>query len=228
MLAIAGTGQAQVTYSNATNFTGFGFLNGGSALQGANTITVLHADDITPTGVSNWVTQFSFSVANNDVAAQTVRARVRFWDDNAGLPGTFLTGFDITGITNAGGSGQQVFVNLLPGQFLMPTTKFWAGVAFDDDNGTLGSAGAMNNQGELIFDPPTVGSSNNNVLFTTTLAGDFFGVNNPAGSIFNFGGAAPANFLWEFTVAPEPTSCLFFAGLAALGVRGIMRHRKVV
>jgi hypothetical protein len=96
----------------------------------------------------------------------------------------------------------------------MPTGTFWAGVTFDGNNGTTGATLAnLNNLGPGIFDPPTLGSSQDQ-FFATNSAGSFL-ANNPAGSFFNFGGSPVANFGWAFSGtppaapgAPEPPSLL--------------------
>lgn len=195
-------------YSNLTNFLGQGFVNGGATLQGANTITRLVADDITPTGANAGasITQFTFSVANFNSVAVTVRPRVRFWfaDGAAGAPGTYYNlpgpvGFSFNPIAVNPGV-VLLTATLTPNLFSMPGVPFWAGLTFDDNNGTTGATAAqLDGLGQGIFAPPTVGSSND-VFFATTAAGNFFNLANPAGALGNLGGNPVANFGWEFNV----------------------------
>ena len=195
-------------YSNVTNFTGQVFLNGGATLQGANTITRLVADDCTFNGVhaGQDVNQFIFSVANLNGATVTFRPRIRFWfaDGASGAPGTYYNqpvavGFSFNPITQIAGSAFTYSAALPAGQFTMPAGTMWAGITFDDNNGTTGiTATQLNNLGQGIFDPPTTGTSAD-LLFVTQAAGSFFGIANPPGGLGNFGGAPMANFGWEFS-----------------------------
>jgi len=195
-----------VDYSNVTSFLGQGFANGGAALQGANTITRLVADDLTPNGVGAGtdVTQIKFSVANFNAVPVTARARIRFWLDNgSGAPGAYYSvpaavGFSFNPF--AFGPGVTILTGTIaPGQFTMPGVLFWAGITFDDNNGTTGATlTQMNNLGQGLFDPPTVGTSAD-MAFQTTAAGSFFTTANPPGTVFNLGGNPITNFGWEFT-----------------------------
>lgn len=195
-------------YSNVTNFLGQGFVNGGSALQGANTITRLVADDITPTGVHAGlsITQLKFSVANFNPATVTCRPRVRFWfaDGAGGAPGTYYNlpvavGFSFNPIAIA--PGVTILTGTIaPGSFNMPGGPFWAGITFDNNSGATGATAAqLDLMGQGIFDPPTIGSSGD-VFYATTGAGSFFNIASPAGALSNLGGNPLANFGWEFTV----------------------------
>lgn len=208
--------EASAWYSNINGFTGQGFANGGAALQGTNTITRLVMDDITPVG-GGTVNFIRFTVANFNTAAVSVRARIRFWDDAAGLPGTQNpAGFSFNPINFA--PGVTILTGTLGNALTIPNAKFWAGITFDNNSGGTGATLAqMNNIGQGLFNPPAIGSSGD-VAFLTTAAGSFFIVNNPAGSTFNFGGTPPANFGWEFVPAP--------GSLALLGLGGLFASRR--
>lgn len=194
-------------YSNVTTFLGAGVANGGAALQAGNTITRLVADDLTPTGGGVDVFDFTFSVVNFDAVALTFRPRVRFWfaDGAGGGPGTYYNlpasvGFTFNPVTVNATTIVLFTASLGTGQMTMPTSTFWAGMTFDDNNGTTGATAAqLNNLGQGLFGPATVGSSAD-LYFETTAAGSFFGVNNPAGSLLNLNGNPPASFGWEFNV----------------------------
>jgi hypothetical protein len=220
-----------VLYSNVTNFTGFGVTNGGAANVGGDNITTMVADDITPgPGLDGGsVDAFTFSVANFDASAVSARARVRFYaaDGAGGGPGTLITGFTFNPISFAANTVSLfTFSNGGLPLFTIPKGTFWAGLTFDDNNGTTGATlSQLNNLGQGIFDPPTVGSSQD-VAFGTDNAGSFFS-SNPAGSLFNFGGNPnpTANLGWEFlgtagvAAVPEP-SPLLLGALASLLVTG--------
>jgi len=201
-----------VDYSNVSNFLGQGSANGGSELQGTNRITRLVADDILPDGQSGFdVIEITFSVANFNAVPVTVRPRIRFWFDNAGAPGAYYNipsnvGFSFNPLTFTPGV-TLVTGSIGPGLFSMPGGKFWAGITFDDNNGTTGATQAqLDMMGQGMFDPADIGSSDN-LAFSTTGAGSFFGVSNPPGSTFSFGQPGVASFGWEFiSSAPTPTT----------------------
>lgn len=203
-------------YSNTTNFLGQAFANGGATNQSGNTITKMVCDDIEgihPFFVGKQVTSIVFSVANLNSTAVSVRARIRFYleDGASGGPGTYITGYTFNpfsfsaGVTNLTGTVSG---------FTLPATKIWAGITFDNNTGGTGATLAqLNNFGVGLFNPPTVGTSQDR-LFNTSAAGSFVG-NNPGGSTFNFGGAPVANAGWSFIPTPGAAALLGFAGLAA-------------
>jgi hypothetical protein len=223
-----------VTYDNVTNFTGFGYANGGAANLAGNTITTLVADDITPAGSLGGqdITRFYFSVVNFNAAAVTARARVRFWnaDGTAGAPGSYYSnpgaiGFTFNPILFGASSVSVFYTDLAANTFKMPSGTFWAGITFDNNTGGTGiTAAQLNNLGQGIFDPPVVGSSAD-VAFQTTAAGSFFTIANPAGQLFNFGGQPKANFGWRFEAVPEPSTYVAIA-TGLFGVLGLRRRRR--
>ncbi len=220
----------QVTaYSNVTNFSGFGYNGGGTTTMLGDTITTMVADDITPAaGLAGLnVVSFTFSVANFDSSTVTARPLVSFYEaDSAGNPTTLITALAFNPISIASGSGGLFTATTATSFFVLPSGTFYAGLSFDDDFGTTGATAAqLNNMGQLIFNPPTVGSSDD-VFFQATSAGSFL-QNNPAGSFFFFGGNPVANFGWSFTVnaIPEPSS-LVLSAIAGLALSGVALRRR--
>lgn len=225
-----------IGYNNTTTFTGSAYADGGAAVQSGNDITTLVADDIHfASGLAGQqVTGFVFSVGNLNATAVSARARVRFYgtDGTNGGPGTYLTGFTFNPITFA--SGVSLFnFNSATGLFAVPTnSSIWAGITFDDNTGATGiTAAQLNNLGQGIFNPPTVGSSQD-VFFQTAAAGSFV-QNNPTGSFFNFGGSPVANFGWQFTVVtpaappavPEP-GCIAWLVAISMPAAGFLSRRR--
>ncbi|NUQ51250.1 MAG: hypothetical protein HUU19_00980 [Phycisphaerales bacterium] len=207
-------------YDNTVNFLGQAFANGGAQNQSGNTITRLVADDlggIHPFFVGKSVTSITFSVANLNATAVSVRARIRFWfaDGAGGGPGTYMNSIGYTFNPFTFSSGVTNLTGNLGAGFVLPATKIWAGITFDDNTGTTGATLAqMNNMGVGLFNPPTVGTSAD-MMFQTTAAGSFFTTNNPAGSLFNFGGAPVANAGWKLIPTPGAAALLGLAGIAA-------------
>jgi len=233
LLAAGGARAQVVVYSNLGTFAGNASANGGAISQSGNTITIMEADDITPVAgfAGSSVTSFSFTVANTNATAVTARAHARFWNNSGpgGGPGTLLYTFDTPAQTYAANSvSPQPVVGVPAGSFVLPSGTFWAGLSFDDNNGTTGATVAqLNNLGQGIFNPPTVGSSLDR-LFDTSSAGTF-NFNNPSGSILAapFGGNPAANLGWQFTVqaVPEPTT-LALCGFAAASFAGSAWRRR--
>lgn len=231
-------GPQPAAYSNTTNFLGQALANGGGAASGAGGafITRLVADDLTPIGGfgGGQITQVTFSVANLNTATVTVRPRIRFWfaDGAGGAPGTYYNG--ASPAANVGFTFNPIAVptgvslfNFAPAanSFLMPGGTFWAGMTFDSDNGAGGNTGAtlaqINNFGQGIFGPPTVGSSTDRV-FQTTAAGSFFPTANPAGTNLNGAGNPSLSLGWEFLATPVPAP----GSMGLLAVAGIVAGRR--
>lgn len=111
--------------------------------------------------------------------------------------------------------------------FTVPNTNaIWAGVTFDNNNGTTGASAAdLNNIGQLLYKNATVGFSDD-VFFQTNTAGSYAG-DNPVGGYYYFGGNPVANFAWQFTSAsavPAPGAFGVFV-VGGLGGFGLMRRR---
>lgn len=227
-VAVSTAASAQtVTYNNLTTFTGQVFSNGGSVNQAGNTITRMVADDIniaSPT--TSRMTSFTFTVTNLNATAVSARPLVRFYDNNGagGLPGTFLGGFNFNAINFAGLNLGSFSFNL-PAPLIIDGT-FWAAITFDNNTGATGATQAqLNNLGQGIFNPPTVGSSQDAFWYSDAAGG--FVVNNPVGQIFNFNGNPVANFGWQFTTQPVPEPGVL-AMIGGIGAFALIRRRRTV
>jgi hypothetical protein len=101
--------------------------------------------------------------------------------------------------------------------------NFWAGYAFDNNNGTTGATLAnLDSIGRPMYNPPTVGSSQD-LAFITAGVGDF-AFSNPPGTMFS-SGSVPYSFRWTFQVVPEPTA-LMLTGFAGVIVAARRRLKK--
>lgn len=215
--------QAQVTvYSNVTSFSGSALPNGGAAAGGGGFITRMVADDLNLAGstVGTQVTGFSFSMANFNTSTVSARPIANFYASNGagGGPGTLLATITFNAISMMAGS-VQVF-NFNPGSaiFTVPTSTIWAGLMFDNGGVSTATQSQLNNFGQGIFNPPTIGSSAD-VYFQSTSAGP--SGSNPAGGFSNFGGSPRANFGWAINIAasvPETgsTILMLLAGIGGL------------
>jgi hypothetical protein len=207
-------------YDNTTGtFTAPTSLNGGinGGADSVNQITRLIADDVffAPGFVGQSLTQITFAVVNTDpTTAFTARPRLRFYvnDGAGGGPGTLINGFSFNPINFAPGTASAFFFNPAPGAVVVPATgAIWAGMTFDNLGATATFA-QLNELGQAFFDPPSVGSSTNNI-FTTTGTGSFL-ASNPPGTIGPLPGGTPnANIFYKFevTAVPEPTSLVSFS-----------------
>ena len=211
-------------YANLTSFTGQASINGGAT----GGITKMVMDDITPGGggslAGQQASRIVFSVANLNTVAVSARVRLRFWfaDGPGGNPGTYYMGQGYTFNPITFGAGSANLYQFTPTGFVIPAGAIWAGMTFDNVSGTATDA-QLNNLGQLLYSTPTAGSSQD-VMFSTTAAGSFFGTNLPAGSQFNFGGNPKANVGYQIDTVPEPGTVAAMA--AGLGVLALRRRRK--
>jgi hypothetical protein len=226
-LAVSTAASAQsVTYNNLTTLTA-GYSNGGSVNLSGNMATTMVADDISiasPT-TSN-MTAFAFSVVSFNPTPVSARPLIRFYNNDGagGGPGTFIGGFNFNAISFPGSGGVQTFSFNLTTPLLIDGT-FWAAMTFDNNGGATGATQAQMDQlGQGLFNPPSVGSSLD-VFWQSTAAGTFAGGNNPAGGFFNFGGTPVANFGWQFTTQPVPEPGVL-AMIGGIGAFALIRRRR--
>jgi len=179
---------------NPTAFSGVIFLNAGQV----GGVTRLVADDLTLAGTApHNIGALNWTVCNANAAAVTVRSLIRFYTDNAGVPGTLFAGYNIAPFLSIPASScAPIFFRLpLSLQTTAPGSKVWAGITFDNAGGATATATQMNSIGQGYFNPPELGSSADQFFLTTT-AGDFL-VNNPAGTVTTNAGGPVDNFGWE-------------------------------
>ncbi len=212
---------AVTIYSNTNNFSGSSVDNSGTTLIGGTEVTRMVADDITfapgSTGMS--INDLTFSAVNDGSSATAARVRIGLWaDDGAGGgPGTYLLSSAIP-VTLAGDS--LSLISLLALDVPVPADgKLWAGEWFDNF-GTSSTSTELDALGVGLFDPPTVGSSIDEI-FATGGPG-FVDGNNPAGSLVSFGGSPVANLGFTFNAVPEPGSI----ALGALGGLALLQARR--
>lgn len=235
------------TYSNVVNFGGSG-LGSIAGLQGSNGVTGIIMDDIQfdpLTAPGGDIQQVTFCVANFNATTTNARVRLRFWADNgADSPSTYYTsgtpataqGFTFNPIQFASGVS-CFFTTFAPSAtgFKVPgSLKFWAGMQYDNNNGTTGATLAdLANLGVAIFsDAADVGFSNPEEYWNPDAFGNAFPTNAGTapvtGLVDTLGypgpGAPPANFGWEFVspTIPEPMTI----GLLGLGAAALIRRRR--
>jgi len=225
-------GAQTIAYANVTNYNGLGFWNSSTQTSGSNVISAFAADDIFfPAPGSFRLYEIRFSVFNFNAETVTARPILRFFDNNGanGGPGTYLGGFDLDAVTVAGGGTTTLFLldvsNEPP---IVVDGSFWAGIAYDNNSGATGAtATQLENLGQGLFSPPTLGTSADH-FFVSNELGNFAG-DNPSGDFLDFFGLIPADFGWQFSVfnpVPEPSSVLLVGGLGGLAFMATIRRRR--
>ena len=191
------------------------------------------------------MTGFQFGLANLqsvDVIASPV-INIYAADGAGGGPGTLLFSkvFDAMTISSAY-PGESVYTyNPQTALFVIPSNgTFWAGELFTNTTpGATATTDQLNHLGEIVGNPPTLGSSADR-YFQTNVGGAFQS-DNPAGFFTSFGNFLPtldatANFEFSFSTtpaavgtsaAPEPGSLVLTAfGLLAVTMASPKRRTK--
>lgn len=230
-LSLIGTALAQtVVYDNTANFEGSGGINGGVTSDTGTRQTLLLLDDLTynPAFSLLNVSQIVFSLANFNSSTQSLTPSLRIYNNNGtgGGPGTFITGFNFNPVSIPASTISLLTFNIpAASQFPLPASgTIWAGLYFSSSTQT---AAVLNNFGMGLFDPPTVGSSQDRDFLSSGTGTQT--TSNPAGTIRSAPFAAVplvANYGFRLTVVPEPTSL----ALTAMGGVGMLvaaqRYRR--
>lgn len=178
------TPQTTPDYSNTTYSTGF-YYSGGAG--------VIVADDVHRT-TSLDIKQISFAYYAPTTAPDVV---MYIYDlNNYNLPAPLLASYNL-GTLNGGGAWAYT-ITFSPA--LSAPSAVWIGFSF-----------SVANAGLLIYDPPTIGFSD-----------DVFMQNNTG--LWYFGGRPKANFYLETVPVPEPASLLAL-GSGVIGVFALRRRR---
>jgi hypothetical protein len=185
--------------SNPSSFIGYIIFNGSQV----NGITRLIADNLSLVGTPPYKIGYVFFVlCNGNPGPVSVRPKIRYYLDNSGSPGTYITGFNFIPINVPNGSCQSLSAKLtVASQFTITSNAMWAAMSFDNAGGATATNEQMNLIGMAFYDPPDLGSSNNNFYLSTGTPGEFT-ANNPAGSLQTFNSTGgppdpPDNFGWE-------------------------------
>lgn len=206
-------------YSNVTNGGASAYRPGPTGGTGTGSTYTL-IDDLTFTLPSQMACQtIRLDIYNANTAAVTARALLRFWSDSAGAIGNYYidpvttlpVGFVAT-LTLPAGPSHAIYTFNLGAGFTVSagTTTLWTGVQFDN-TGTTATAAEIEGLGQVLYDPPNVGSSGD-YFYRTAATTDSFNVNLPAGGYYWFGGTPVANFGWELVFPALPVDLVSFTG----------------
>jgi hypothetical protein len=199
-------------YDNTSNATTFAWFNPPNDAGPTGIV----ADDITPLAgfAGQSVTQFQFGLFNNNTTPSVITPTAYFYENDGASagPGTLIAAVPLAPVAMEGLSIMTVNeVNPL-GYFDLPATTFWAGLSFSalssDDSNAIG---------QLIYYPPTIGSSQDVIFISDNPASS---ASNPPGTLLSapFAGDPQMSFYWQFSVTevPEPTGAMAAAGLLVL------------
>jgi hypothetical protein len=224
-----------IVYDNTTTAPISNISFNGATIVGANLIANMDADDIIVDAsfAGHALTALTFLAFNPNTTAVTARPTFFLWaaDGVGGNPGTFLEQYVLPVTTFAPGISLPLIVSDSSESVLIPSTgRFWAGVVFDDNNGTTGiTPTQLDLLGGQVFNPPTVGTSDGLVAVFQPPALGPPNVDNPQVIPFQFGNNPPVNYGWRFeaqAVVPEPSSLVLFLSGFGVGVFIVARRNS--
>ncbi|MBL8059778.1 MAG: hypothetical protein JNK63_03565 [Chthonomonas sp.] len=165
------------------------------AQSGTTPITKTLADDVTAMSLyaGREVTAIASTFYNYNLADVSFRPRIRFWEANGpgSTLGTYLgtTAFTGDAIRMAGYSTENAIFSTAGGDLSVPASKFYVGIALDNDSNGNGMA-TVSQLNEMGIMPGTVarGTSDANV-FRSSAASDLIYSNNPPGA-YEYGNLA--------------------------------------
>ncbi|MDI9637316.1 PEP-CTERM sorting domain-containing protein [Kamptonema cortianum] len=222
LVAAAVSSQAQlVAFDNhfdsggASNYSGFAVRT--PAATGG--VTNVFASQLTvATGAGLPMTNLRWSTYNASTNPITARMRIRLYADNAGMPGTYITG---TSFSASAFSGVQTWTWTPSATYIIPASGvMWLGLCYDNVGTSATDADLAFLGTGLWKQPASVGSTPNSTFVSTAPSSGLF--SNLAGSLVNYTDTAGAPIVmgWHAEVAPEPgTMALLAAGVAGLVAR---------
>jgi hypothetical protein len=238
------SGQAQIiAYSNIADYDGAYSYNGGitgyavsgspittsgSHMFASNYSSVALFDDITPLSAlaGQTVDSITYSVYDGlTYNTPSVVPTLYFYNDDGanGGPGTLIASYTLPATVYANNSASLYTLNLGSTGFTLPSTTFWAGIAFDvnvsNENDAPNAASEAGAFGQAVYGTPTVGTSSSASFYATEA---FPGGSNPGGSLTTY----PPNFAWQFQVAPVPEPSTWAMMLGGLVLLGQARYRR--
>jgi hypothetical protein len=175
-------------YANATGFTGYIIFNGGQV----NGITRLVADNLSLVGTPpHNIGRIFYVFCNGNPGTVSLRPKIRYYLDSGGTPGTFLAGFNFPA-ASVPTSSCAPFISRRPlaQQFTVTSNAMWAAMTFDNASGATATNAQMDLIGMAFYNPPDLGSSNDNFFLSSGTPGEF-NANSPTGGITSFVSSPP-------------------------------------
>lgn len=221
---LAGAAQAGVAYSSllTSGITSY-LANGGSTSLTSNTRMLLDDISVHPLDAGKTIKSITFGMVQNDPAAFRFRLRMRFYQDNAGLPGAYISGFSYNFGNVPQGVYNQTFnilADIPSSPVIIPASgKMWVGVTFDGSSttaGTVPTVAQLNGLGIYSSPTATQGSSNSDTRRTDN-PGSFVGIVPTPNSVLT---TDNSKLGMAIEVVPEPaTMAALGLGIAALARR---------